>query len=93
MGEESDVSGRREAEAEAETDIAPGEDMEAGEEPLGGEEKMKGRPTKMSLRCRQSLRWTFERKRGEEGDGFCDSGGSVDHQACRLSQMSTMRSK
>lgn len=48
IGEDPEVSGRRDAEAE--TDMAPGEDMEAGEEPLRLEEKMKGRPTKMSLR-------------------------------------------
>lgn len=56
-------------------------------------EKMKGRPTKMSFRRRESLRWAFERKVWVCGEGLRVCGGRDCHQARRDWQMSTMRSK
>lgn len=70
----------------------PGENTEPGDAPVVLE-RMKGRPTKISIKCRVSLRWALERKRGEEGVGFCTSPGRVDHQVRKLWQMSIIRSK
>lgn len=71
---------------------AAGEGMDVEEEEDGAL-RMKGRPTKMSLRCKESLRWAAERNSGWEGAGCWVSAGRVDHHVCREWQMSTMRSK